>query len=693
MRLPKIQSILLLLLPILLFAILAFAKSGERFLSPLTVSSDGNTLIYWGLENDPSVGLQLFRDEGGVVSSIDFPPNGLHGFSRVIATPKWIVVFQGDKVYFVDPADFSKVEERSFFETPAVVTGLVLSGNQRYLFYSASFKQSTNPYRTGIIDLSNFELIWQHDGTLLDSDIAYGVAQDSWYSLDATIAVGNLIDVYSRDDAGNVITEAMEFEGGKPVRFALGGRPGKPNAGTASVPFWNRDRSVSIDTVGVQIIATNHENDKTQVLGQLRDSIYIVAQSDNTILLSRGGEPNLFLFDLASFEIGKTIPHVGDYHSRSAAISSDGKTIARLVTTISVSWAEYVRAECGFRQEYIEVLDANTGQQIRICEDKRSFWLSAALAFGGTIAWTVVWLRSSWQFNDSIKAISDITVIGLLWLSFFLLRYVFGGHLSGSPGSSDAARPAECGFMCLMTSLTALISIWSVSSQLRLSFRIPVGLIAIGALWTLPLALWQIYELPNYGIRFECLFVAVGVGLCCFVARLFGWAIGKPESDRQLQPNRGIKIKLSDMFLWPVAIVVLITVFPPLMKDVAEDKLLFAATIGLWISVITMSAFWAALSRYSKLKWIFGILFLLTLIVSISRFYFWHESAYIVEKTMITGVENFQLFLWRLAAFSAGVGLCSLLMMCWVRRQGWRWSKVNRQRSREAATNTSLGST
>ena len=691
MRLPKVQSALLLLSPILLVAILAFAKSGERLLSPLSVSSDGNTLVYWCHENDPSVGVQLIRDEGGVISSIEFPASGLHGFYRVVATPEWIVIFLGDKVHFVDPNDFSNVEERSYYETPAIVTGLVLSGNQHYLFYTAAFKQSTTPYRTGIIDLSNFELIWQHDDMLLDSDIAYGAAQDSWYLLDATIAVGNLIDVYSRDDAGNTITEAMEFESGKPVRFTLGVMPSKPNAGTASVPFWNRDRSVSIDTVGVQIIATNHENDKTQVLGQLRDSIYIVAQSDNTILLSRGGEPNLFLFDLASFEIGKTIPHVADYHSRSAAISPDGKTIARLVTTISTSWAEYVRAECGFRREYIEVIDANTGQQIRICEDKRSFWLSAVLAFGGTIAWTVVWLRSSWQFDDSIKAISDITVIGLLWLSFFLLRYVFGGYVSGSPGTYDTVRPAEFGFMCLMTSLTAMISIWSVSSQLRMSFRIPVGLIAIGALWTLPLALWQIYELPNYGIRFECLFVAVGVGLCCFIARLFGWAIGKPESDERLQPDRGIKIKLSDMFLWPVAIIVLITVFSPLINDSGQDKLLYAVTIGVWISVIAMSSFWAALSRYSKLKWIFGILFLLTLIVSISRFYFWHEDAYIVERTMITGAENLQFFIWRVAAFSAGVGLCSLLMMCWVRRQGWRWSKVNRLGSSQAATGTSLG--
>jgi len=166
---------------------------------------------------------------------------------------------------------------------------------------------------------------------------------------------------------------------------------------------------------------------------------------------------------------------------------------------------------------------------------------------------------------------------------------------------------------------------------------------------------------------------------------MFGWAIAKPESAGQIQPVGRTKIKLSDMFLWSAAIVALITIFPPLMKDIKPENLLFAGKIGLWISVIAMSAFWAALSRSNKLKWFFGALYSLTLTVSVSRFYFWHENAYIIKMTRLTGAENFQFFIWRIVVLSAGVGLCSLLMMCWFRRQGWRWSKVNRQTARDVA--------
>ena len=681
MRLPKAQSILLLLLPILLVAILAFAKSGERFIYPLTVSSDGNTLVYWAAENDPSVGLQLFREEGGVVSSVEFPASGLHGFGKVVATPKWIVIFLGDKVYFVDPTDFSKVQERSYFEKPGLAMDLVVSGNQRYLFYTCYLKD-TNNHRSGIIDLSNLELTWRHDGSLIDTDRAYGMADNALESGRETVSVGNLLEVFSKDVAGNVIAEALEFEEGKPVPFVSKREQGDLNAVPVEVPFWNRDRSVSISVDSgnnCETIATNHKNNKSVLLGSMFDEVNVVAQSDKRVLLAKGRDRDLISLDLASLEIGKTIPSVGPSYCEALAISDDGM-IARKVSSNNLTWADFLRSECGYYREYIEILDANTGQRIRISENSRGFWWYAILAFGGTIIWTFVWLQSSWQIGDSSKLISDIAVVGLLWLSFFLLRYVFGGYISGSSGGSDAPRPSEFGFMCLMTSLTGLISIWAISSRLRVSFRLPVGMIAIAGLWSFPFALWQIYDLENHGIRFECLFVAIGVSFACVVARMFGWTIAKPESATQYQSSQSIQIKLSDMLLWPVAIGLLITIFLPLMKDIGQEELLFELGIGLWLSVIVMSAFWAALSRYNLLKWFFGILHLLTLIASVSRFYFWHEDAYIITVTNTTAAEDFQFFVLRLVALSAGVGLCSLLMMCWVRRQGWRWSKVNRQR-------------
>ena len=683
MRLPKVQLILLLLSPILLAAILAFAKCGECYICPLSVSSDGKTLVYWGTENDPTVGIRLFREEGGVTSSVEFRSIGLHGFGRVVATPKWIVVFMGDKVYFVDPTDFSQVQERSYFERPGIVTGLVLSSNKRYLFYSSFLKESSG-YRSGIIDLSTLDLTWQYDGSLIDTDQAYAAAVNPLVSGREIVAVGNLLAVYSKNDEGNTNTQTCEFESGKPVPFVSRYEPGYLNAAPAAVPFWNHNRSVSIRPSNGKTIAINHEIGKNVTLGPTSDGIHVVAQSDKRVLLTQGLE-DLVVLDLASLEIERIISHAGSSYSNSPAISTDGQTIARKGMFNNLTWADFLRSGCGYYRQYIEILDANTGQRIRISEVKRSFWLYAILAFGGTIAWTVVWLRSSWQSKDSSKPISDIAVIGLLWLSFFLLRYVFGGYASGSSGGSDAARPSEFGFMCLMTSLTALISIWSVSSQLRLSFRIPVGLIAIGALWTLPLALWQIYEQPNYGIRFECLFVAIGIILCGFVARMFGWVIAKPESAAQLQSIQRIQVKLSDVLLWPLAIGLLITIFPPLMKGMGQEELLFELKIGLWLSVIVMSAFWAALSRYNILHWFFGILYSLTLIASVLRFYFWHEDAYIIKMTTMTAAEGFQFFVLRLVALSAGVGLCSLLAMCWVRRQGWRWSKVNQQRVREVA--------
>lgn len=687
MRLPKVQSILLLLSPILLIAIFEFAKCGERFLYPVSVSSDGNTLVYWSSQADPSIGVRLFRDEGGVISSIAFPSSGLHGFGRVVATPKWIVVFMGNKVYFVDPMDFSNVKERSYFDESGLVTGLVLSSNQRYLFYSANLKRS-NAYHSGIIDLSSLDLTWQNDSLLTTSSKAYGAADNSLESQGETVSLGSLLDVYSKDSADAITVEAFEFENGEPRKFELGPGPLKLASGTPSTaPYWSRDRSTSVVTIGGQTIANNIQSGETRLLGPTSDGIYVVAQAENKVLLNRRySTGDLILLDLPSLKIEQTIPYVDSSGGSLPAISTDGQTIAREVMFNNLTWAEYLRSGCEYYRQHIEILDAKTGQRIRICENSRGFWLYAILAFGGTIAWTVVWLRSSWNCNDSSKLISDIAVIGLLWLSFFLLRYVFGGPISGSSGSGDSARPAEIGFMCLMTSLTALISIWSISSRLRVSFRIPVGVIAIAALWALPLALWRIYELDSDGIRFECLFVAIGVSLCCFIARMFGWAIAKPESAGQIQPAGRTKIKLSDMFLWPVAIVALITIFPPLMKDIGQNVLLFQGVIGLGISVITMSAFWAALSRYNLLKWFFGTLFLIALIASLSRFYFWHEDAYIIKMTRTTGAENFQFFIWRLVALSAGVGLCSLLMMCWVRRQGWRWSKVNQRRVREVVS-------
>jgi len=370
MRLPKVQLILLLLSPILLAVILVFAKCGECYIQPLSVSSDGNTLVYWGSQNDPSVGLRLFRDEGGVVSSVDFPPIGLHGFGRVVSTPKWIVVCLGNKVYFVDPADFSNVEERSYLKGPGIWTNLVVSGNQKYLFYSANL-EGTGDYRSGIIDLSTLDLTWQYDGSLIDTDRAYCAARNSFESESETVAVGNLLDVYSRDDAGNTITQTYEFEGGKPVLFVSPRQPSNLNTVPAVDPFWTRDRSVSIDTIGVEVIATNHENGKVKVLGQLRDEIRIVAQSDKQVLLVQGRERDLVPVDLASLEIGQTVPHVSNSsYFDAATISTDGQTIARKAMFDNLTWPEYLRSECGYYRHHIEILDAKTGQRIRVSENR-----------------------------------------------------------------------------------------------------------------------------------------------------------------------------------------------------------------------------------------------------------------------------------------------------------------------------------
>ena len=665
------ENFLLLLLPVLLLAIVAFVKNRPADIYLMAVGNGGSELIFLrhGTPLDPAL---LCRDQDGVRTSVKLEKTkGMQPYIVLIAAGDRIAGFTGDKLLLFDSTSLAKVSEQKVSQWDGIGTRYVVSANQKFLFLRYQGSDHENYCRSCIVDLTSGEVTWKGKPFAIGESIRFfGAAEGKLTAQHSSLMVDNtIVDFFPASSAGATQAATCSFETGVPTQIRSG----------VALPFLSADGERSIIEVpGVGFKLMNQGDEAILEVTLPGDRIEIAAKSEHRILF----EHNEYFkfFDWRSMKFENTIKREGDFGARQPVLSADGNTMALQVQKYNYSWSDYLRSGCDFVRSQLVVYDAKTGDRIRVIEDDRPFWVLVVLAIGGSLVWSIAWIRVRSSGRDSNRAISDVLVVSLLWFSIALLRYGFGGWLPDVMSGFHADRPASAAVTCVLGCLMAIIPVWATFAQLRWSFRIPVAVIGVTLLWALQIRLWSHFEFEFGSLRLECLFVLISVSFICTVTRLFGWHLGTTESGSRDDQNRSRQISLIDLFLFPLAIGLAIATFAPIVRDSSIRHWARLAFDSLPIALTAIIALWAAFSTYEKPRRILGLMFLILLIASLTPFHFWNEVAYYTiygGNTMSSG-DAIIAFVSRQTSTACGTGLCALLAMSFVSSQGWKFTRKRR---------------
>ncbi len=666
----SVENLLLLLLPFLLLAIMAFAKSRPADYELLAVGDGGSELIYRKHATLLSPSL-LLRDRDGVRTSVELGRGkGMQPYVVMVATKNRIVAYDGDEFTFFD-TDLAKVGASQVYPWNGICTRVVVSANQRFLFCNSQGGDRDNYFRSCIIDLNNGEVTWKSEPFAVGESKRYFDKVDSQTTGLLTNAVENtLVESLPDSSTGKLVPGATySFETGAPTKIRS----------ESAIPYLSADAKRSIVQVpGVGFKLINEGRDVILNAKIPPDNLEVVFQTEHRILFEHN---QVFkLFDWRSMQFENRISRVGNFGAPSPVLSPDGNTMALQVTHWNCSWADYLRSGCGTHRTQLGIYDAKTGDRIRVVEDSWPFWTLVVLAIGGSVVWSIAWVWTRSRRRDAHRAISDVLVLLLLWFSIALLRFVFGGWLPDSMMSFYSDRPADVALTCVLGCLMAMVAIWATFARLRWSFRLPVAVIGVAILWAVQMFLWNCFELELGAMRLTCLFVLIGVSFICVITRMFGWRLRPTEVTAFDAQKRSTQIPLIDLFLFPLAIGLCFAVFGPILLGISVAIWIGFAIRSLPIALTIILALWAAFSVYEKPKWILGSIFLVCLIACVSRFLFWNQGAYyaISGSNTMSVRDGMSLIATHHVATASGAGACSLLAMCFVSRLGWKWQQKQR---------------
>ena len=662
------ENFLLLLLPLLLMAVVAFAKSQRADFDVLAVSDTGDELIYRKHATPLDASL-LCRDQNGAQSSVELErAKSPQSYVVTVAAGNRVVAFTGDKLIIFDTKNLMPIDTNEAIQCNGLGTRFLVSANGKFMFCNSQGGDysSDNYFRSQIIDLNSGEVTWEGNPFAVRELKQYFDAVDGDLTeAYSTVAIDNTIVEFLPDDSSDnlVPVATYSFESGVPTKV----RPGKP------IPYLSADGKRSIFRIPGAGFQLRNEGRDAILDARPADLVEIEARSEHQLLFQH--DQRLKLFDWRSMKFENTIDQTGDFGAPCPVLSADGNTIAREVTYWNCSWAHYLRSGSSYRS-YLEILDAKTGNRIRTVEDNRPFWMLFILSIGGSLIWSVAWIWARSSDQSSHRVISDVMVISLLWFSIALLKYLFGGWLPDSMTSFQSNRPASAGLACTLGYLVAMVAIWAAFSRLRWSFRLPVAMIGVALLWGLQKLLCMHFDFEYGTLRLECIFVLLSVYFACVFTRSLGWHLALNETSSIVAQKRSLQIPLTDLFLFPLAIGLCFAVFSSIVQDVSVEHLTKMASQSLSITLTAILACWAAFSTYEKPKWILALMFLVCLFASVAQFQFWNEGAYWIinnGNSMKYSKDLRIAEVSRLTATASGSGLCALLALCFVSRLGWKW--------------------
>lgn len=652
---------------------MAFATSRPQWNLVLAVSDDGSELICHKSATHLKPAL-LCRDQLGHQTSVELSwPKGLANYPNLIATKDQIIVFNGAEFNFYDISNLTKTGTAKISEAKLFATKFVLSKNQKYLFCNT---QGNTPdgyfFNSHMLDLSDGKITWS-DQSLYPGNI------ERIFDAPASPVVEN----GSVQSVANTIVESILNSpmGSPPIPDAIysieTGVPTQIQPCLPSAYVWSDGERLITDVPGLML--SNQEKTFSFNATPPGLSIEARASAGDRMLFEQNGV--LKLFNWRSMKIENTFNRIG-WNLNKAVLSPNGETIALQVSHENCTWADYLSSGCANVRSKVEILDAKTGDQIRVVKPDRPFWFMFALAIGGSLMWSIawIWLRNSGR--DVHGAINDVFVVLLLWFSIALLRYVFGGWLPDSMIAFISDRPVSFAVNCLLCCLMTLISVCATFATIRWSFRLPIAVMVATLLLAVPILLWHCFDLEYGAIPLGCLFVLVNVSVVCVLTRMIGWHLSLEEKGGSDHSKLGSQSTMSDLFLFPLTIGLGIVVFSPILKDLAsqgfiEDILFRYAMTSLSILLTSALALWAAFSNYEKPKWIVGTVFAICLIACMARFLFWNADAYYTIYGVNRMSQNdYYIYLTsRFLVNACGTGLCSLLALSFISRFGWKWHR------------------